>query len=407
MSPLPIERVIAEAHSRGLVTERLPAESKRHRFDKRLLLISGSRCQVIPTRRGHPSAEYPKAEYFPLYLPRTNWPDFLVYVSLVENPTVFYVIPRMEMTKDTGLTPESLEPYREAWDLLGKNGSIDSAEKSFEVLSWQMEAVNKSANEAGLEVELIETKKHRDGRRWPPVIKRRMLIAGRKCALFSSRRLAKDPQKAEYNYVFFGVPKSEWADFVVYIVRIADSAWDLFVIPKKHLTKSTSASLDHPELVRYKNAWSMVTASPESLSTIPPIQWREPSAPAPPTRHSLLLQEAIREAESHQLPASSAEGDVSSHKGVQSFIYVNMRPCQVLRAKVLTRIVGGKNWSYLALARPKSEWPEFFIFQSLQPDENASPKFYIIPRKALNRASSRSLESPWLREYENAWHQLR
>ena len=68
----PIESVIAEAASRGLRVERISVESKREVFDKRRLLIEGQRCQVIPSPIGHPSAEYPQAEYFPLYLQEPN-----------------------------------------------------------------------------------------------------------------------------------------------------------------------------------------------------------------------------------------------------------------------------------------------------------------------------------------------
>src|SRR5258708_18806888 len=102
----PIDFVVAEALSRGLRVERLPTESKRHVFDKRLLMVEGKRCQVIPSRRGYPNAQYPHAEYFPMYLPRTDWPDFLIYVSQTdETRPVFPVVPRVEMSKDTGLSP--------------------------------------------------------------------------------------------------------------------------------------------------------------------------------------------------------------------------------------------------------------------------------------------------------------
>jgi hypothetical protein len=103
----PIELVIAEATARGLRIERVPAQSNRSPVDKRVLLIDGKRCQVIPTRIGHPSPEYPHAEYFPLYLPRGDWPDFLIYVSFTEADPVFRVIPRIVMSKDTGWTPET------------------------------------------------------------------------------------------------------------------------------------------------------------------------------------------------------------------------------------------------------------------------------------------------------------
>src|SRR5258706_5884905 len=214
----PIEFVLNEAKARRLRTERLPSQSRRYDFDRRLLLVEGKRCQVIPSRRGHPSAQYPHAEYFPLYLPRTDWPDFLIYVSLTdETRPIFRVIPRVEMSKDTGLSPESLERYRDAWELLGQD--LPDSEKEFEILSWQLQAVEGSCKNAGLEVEFIKTKKHQDGRRWPPVIKRRILIAGKKCSIFTAARISQDPEKQEYNYAIFKASQEEWPDFQLYVVK--------------------------------------------------------------------------------------------------------------------------------------------------------------------------------------------
>jgi hypothetical protein len=407
MPQRPIDLVIAEATSRGLEIERLPAESGPHTFDKRLLLIEGRRCQAIPSRSGHPNAEYPHAEYFPLYLPRTDWADFLVYVSLTENPPVFYIIPRLEMSKDTGRAPGSLEPYRHAWELLQQDLPSGSSEKSFEVLNWQLQPVTKSAKDAGLVVEYIDTKKHRDAGRWPPVIKRRVIIAGRKCAIFSAARLSQDPEKHQYSYAVFNVPEEKWSEFLLYVVNSADNSWGVFVIPRKHLTSRTSASLDHPELARYKNAWNLLTATRDSLAAIPPIKWTEPKMPPSPTKHAVLLQDTIRQAKSHGLLMDSAEGEVRSFRGVQSFLYVNKKRCQVIQAKVYSISKGDKTWRCVSMNPPKSGWAEFLIFYSMQFDENVGAKLYIIPRKMLARPTSRSLESKWLKKYEEAWHLLR
>jgi hypothetical protein len=273
--PIPIELVVAEASVHGLRVERISVSSKRNIFDKRRLLIEGKRCQVIPSPISHPSAEYPHAEYFPLYLPRTEWPDFLIYLSLNEIHPVFRIIPRAEMSKDTGWAPETLERYREAWNLLSQQPP--ESPKRFETISWQLETIRSLAQNVGLEVEFIKTKKHRGGRRWPPVIKRRVLIAGKKCAVFSATRINKNPEKIQYNYVIFKVPDEEWSDFQLYVVRCVGEPCYVFVIPRGRIEATTSASLDHSELARYKNAWGLLTATSESLAVIPPIVWQEPT----------------------------------------------------------------------------------------------------------------------------------
>ena len=400
----PIDLVMDEVKSKGLRIERLPAQSRRYAFDKRLLLVEGKRCQVIPTRRGHQSAEYPHAEYFPLYLPRGNWPDFLIYVSLDQTRPVFRVVPRAEMSKDTGRSTESLERYRDAWELLRQN--LPASEKEFEILSWQLQTVQESCKNVALDVEFIKTKKHQDGRPWPPVIKRRLLIAGKKCSIFTAARISQDPEKREYNYVIFKASQDKWPEFQLYIVNGAGTSSDIFVVPSNHLTTTTSASLDHSELARYKNAWNLLMQSPEALAAIPPIQWREPTAPPAPTAHFLVLQEAIRKAEGQGLTVRSADGEVTSYNGVQTFLYVSNKRCQVIQSSVVTVTKKQNVFECLPLNPPKSEWAEFLIFYATRADESDDGTFYVIPRKELPFHTSRSLSSKWLKEYQSAWHLL-
>src|SRR5882762_3249050 len=401
----PIDFVVAEALSRGFRVERLTTESKRHAFDKRLLLVEGKRCQVIPSRRGHPNALYPHAEYFPLYLPRNNWPDFLIYVSLHETSPIFRIISRAEMSKDTGWSPESLEPYRDAWELL-QQGVPNSAKKKLEILSWQLQAVKTAAQNADLEVEFIKTKKHQDGRAWPPVIKRRLFIAGKKCSIFTAARISQDPEKREYNYAIFKASNEEWPEFQLYVIKGVGNASDIFVVPRNHLITTTSASLDHPDLARYKNAWNLLIQSSEALAAIPPIQWKGLKIPPAPTKHSLILRQTVRKAESEGLIVGPADGDVTSHKGVQSFLYVSKRRCQVIQSSVITVTKRRNVFEYVPLNPPTSEWAEFLIFYVTRADESNEGTFYIIPRKELPRHTSRSLLSKWLKEYHAAWHLL-
>jgi hypothetical protein len=104
-----------------------------------------------------------------------------------------------------------------------------------------------------------------------------VLIAGKKCAVFSATRINKNPEKLQYNYAVFKVPDEEWPDFQLYVVRCIDEPSYAFVVPRGHIDTTTSASLDHPELARYKGAWGLLTATNEMLAVIPPIRWQEPT----------------------------------------------------------------------------------------------------------------------------------
>jgi hypothetical protein len=400
----PIEYVVSEAQSRGLVVQRIPADSKTLLHDPRLLLIDGWHCQVIPTRLGNNSVAYPQAKYFSLYLPRATWADFLIYVAHKETPQRFYVVPRGKLTKDTGWTPESLAQYQDAWKWL-KPGSQAELKRDFELLSWQLEAVIKMAQGAGKPVELLRTKKGKKGRRWPEIIKRRVLISGRRCAIHTAARLSQDDSKTEYDYVMLKVSADEWAEFHLYVIDTADECFDAFIIPAGHLRSTTSCSLDNPKLVKYTNSWDLLTAAPELIAEMASIEWRSPKPAKSATKHSIILAEVIREAEKHGLIAEPHGSGFAPYSGVQSCVLLSRRRCQVISTKPINNRKGAATTYYVPLNPPKSDWAEFLIFVSRRDSEEA--KYYVVPRSDLLRPTSYSPNSKRLTQYEGAWNLLK
>ncbi len=400
----PIEYVISEAQSRGLVVQRIPVDSKTLRHDPRLLLIDGRPCQVIPTRLGKNSVAYPQAGYFSVYLPRTTWADFLIYVAHKETPKRFYIVPRGKLTKDTGWAPESLAQYQDAWEWL-KPGSQAELKRDFESLSWQLEAVIKLAQGAGKPVELLRTKKGKQGRRWPEIIKRRVLISGRRCAIHTAARLSQDDSKTEHDYVMLKVSADEWAEFHLYVIDTADECFDVFIIPGGHLRSTTSCSLDNPTLVKYTNSWDLLTAAPEVIAEMESIEWRTPKPAKLPTKHSIVLGEIIREAEKHGLIAEPHGSEFTPFKGVQSLVLISKRRCQVIWTNPIST-KGTATTAYVPLNPPKSAWAEFLIFYVPQRDSEEA-KYYVIPRSELPRHTSYSPNSKRLAQYEGAWNLLK
>src|SRR5258706_5083766 len=94
-----INVVVNEAKANGLSVQRLSGYGKV--LDARLLAIEGRVCQVIRTRE-ITDVNYSNAVSVQLYLPRNEFPDFLIYVVQQDGgkPT-FYLLPRGVMTKDT------------------------------------------------------------------------------------------------------------------------------------------------------------------------------------------------------------------------------------------------------------------------------------------------------------------
>jgi hypothetical protein len=52
--------------------------------------------------------------------------------------------------------------------------------------------------------------------------KRRVFVAGKKCAVFSATRISQDPEKREYNYAVFKVSDEDWAEFQLHVVKNGD-----------------------------------------------------------------------------------------------------------------------------------------------------------------------------------------
>ena len=324
--------------------KRIPADSKIRRHDPRLLLIDGRHCQVIPTRRSKNSVTYPQAEYFPLYLPRSTWADFLIYVAHKETPRRVYIVPRGKLTKDTGWAPESLARYQDAWEWL-KPGSQAELKKEFESLSWQLKAVIKLAQGAGKPVELLRTKKSEKCRRRPEIIKRRVLISGRRCSIHTAARLSPDASKSEYDYVILKISADEWAEFHLYVIDTAGECFDVFIIPSGHLRSTTSCSLDNPKLIKYTNSWDLLTTPPELIAEMESIEWRAPKSVKAPTKHSVVLREVIREAEKRGLTVEPHGSGFAAYKGVQSWILISERRCHVTRTKSDQQCEGSRRHS--------------------------------------------------------------
>lgn len=241
---------VDEAVSKGLDVQRV-VSSDRKRWDGRLVLIEHRPCQIVMTRYHVPDPRWPEGISIRLYLPRTDWPDFIIYVTRKTRtqPLEFYVVPRGILSKDTYLSPKTLEKYRDAWNLLSQMPSPDT-ERRFAGLNWQLQDAIDAAKKAGLWSALIRLR----NKRWPYFFQTRLIIAGRKCTLHSLSRLSQNPDNRGYNYVLLRKPKGNPAEFNLYMVRRSPDSSDsgdsaVYVFPHGAIKTSTSISLDNEKLV--------------------------------------------------------------------------------------------------------------------------------------------------------------
>jgi len=254
---LPIDIVIAEAIRLGL---RVEPPSETHPFGPKSgkwILIQGRRCQVIPATVFNSCSDYPETRTAPLYVPRLDWADFMVYVAVPKSPDdskTFYVVPRGALSADTSRALDSvfLQKYMNAWELLRTPHPSQALVRRKKVLSPALKALVMEAKRRNLQVQLLRKEK---GSRNPLMFQHQAYIEGIPCAVMSAT-----PIRGR-QVVVLKRPVNELGAFVVYVVSGAQSNFTaFFVIPTGEVKKTTTRSLTSPWLEPYREAWHLLAA---------------------------------------------------------------------------------------------------------------------------------------------------
>jgi hypothetical protein len=424
---VPVNEVITEVRANGLSVQRVSGYGKV--LDARLLAVEGRLCQIIRTREVIDS-HYPNAVYAPLYLPRTKFADFLIYVAFPSSsPPRFYVVPRGAMTKDTAWSLESLEQYRDAWQVFKQPITTGQTERRFTILNWQLQTIIDAAKQASLEVTLIGLKKRTP---WPTFVQRRAIVDGRKCAVYSCTRLSPDPTVPRYNFVFLRTPTNKWAEFQLCIVKDGPSEYQIYVIPRGAIQEQTTASLDNPDLQSYKSNWKLLSAPPTDLESIAPIEWRpkliwptkelpiewrtridrlekdfpvelRPKITRPKKAPPEALAKTMLEAQSHGLSVELLTQREAGGYLRNKCLYISQKLCQIIQAVSVTS--GKYKGRYVPLnGEAPEEWADFVVFFVPPGIDGEAPAFYVIPRARLIEDSI--VLPTWIRDYKDAWHLL-
>ena len=245
--------VVTEARSRDLLVSFGDAPSE---IPWKYLHIAGRPCQVSRTSLFHTSDEYVEATAIPIYLPRTSFADFVIYVPMNLETADFYVVPRGALSKDTSLTPATLEQYKNAWHLLSQVSSDMMMRRSNHV-SWQLQSVILAAESRGLKFELIRSAKaKRRHKNLRTFLQRRLVIEGKRCSIYSASEVPQ-PKGKECPVVVVKAPRDSWPEFQLYLTKSGVT----YVVPRGHIRRTTTLSLNSPALVPYENAWHLLTSN--------------------------------------------------------------------------------------------------------------------------------------------------
>lgn len=239
--------VVAETVSKGLKVERI-IFSNQKRWHGRCVEIERKPCQIVRARYAPPNPLSPKANSIRIYLPRTEWPDFVIYVVRhreKQQPPEYYIVPRGVLSKDTGMCPSSLTEYRDAWHLLRDKLPAKFTDRRFAGMNWQLQAAIAAAERAGLEVNLVSRGSPRP---LLPYCQTRLIVAGRRCIVRSLN--------INSGYAAVQRAKGDWGEFQLYV--LPDSK-EVYVIPSVSMKVSTLVSLQNERLKAFLNKWDLLT----------------------------------------------------------------------------------------------------------------------------------------------------
>jgi hypothetical protein len=160
-----IDVIAHEAQARGLTCERADV---RRGLRNKCVRIAGYACQIVPMQLYLTGKNSDLVDHC-LYLTRSDWPDFIIYVFASRNETSqFFIVPRGEISKETSVCALNnwLFKYENAWMLLSPGIERARLARRFEPdTPWKLQVAIRRAKALGLDVRL-------ERRNWHPGISR-------------------------------------------------------------------------------------------------------------------------------------------------------------------------------------------------------------------------------------------
>ena len=224
--------------------------------DQRTAYIDGRPCQAIKSKWFE---NYPGCRAMTMYMPRNNFADFLIYVP--DGQDLLYIVPRGTVAQNTGRSESALEAYKNAWHLL-KETTPALFERRAEALSKQLRRVTEEAKKRSLPYDLIPLKGDKGKRDYRNYKQRRILIKGRKCAIFTVSLFSSNANHV-WDGAVFKTTRDTWPEIFLYILDD-----DIYVVPRTQFPHDSSLSLDSSRIYDFRNAWCV-------LDGVDPTSWKE------------------------------------------------------------------------------------------------------------------------------------
>jgi hypothetical protein len=213
----------------------------------RNLFLNRRPCRVMPAR-WFADVDHPQCKALTLYIPRTKFVDFLLYV--LRGTEEVYVIPRGLLEYNTTWSEPKLTTYRHAWHLL--------QETSPELFGWRFAHLRPwlrrmiSGFEArDIPYQLVRSEKGKKLTKGRIYLQRRLLVNGRRCAIYTPKYI--ESATAHSPVVIFKTATDPWTEFMLYLLDD-----DSYLVLRKELPWTTTLTLSTPRIRDFKNNWDML-----------------------------------------------------------------------------------------------------------------------------------------------------
>jgi hypothetical protein len=218
-----------------------------------------------------------------------------------------------------------------------------------------------------------------------------LLIEEKPCQVLRTRNHISNPASPQAVSIPLHVPRSDWADFIIYVVRPRrDDGFGYYVVPRGALSKNTSFASE--SLESYRDAWDSLRHLVDPKLTerrFTVLNWQ--------------VGAVVRSATEAGLDVVLIRGRKRWPIFLQTRVLIAGRRCALHSFSRVSNNPNQRNFNYVALRALKENWPEFQLYVLRQENEYLT---YIIPRDAVKKDTSLSTENPRLLFYRNNWNLL-
>jgi hypothetical protein len=215
-----------------------------------------------------------------------------------------------------------------------------------------------------------------------------LLIQGRKCQVSQTRLTRTHPKYPHSKAIGLYLPRVSWPDFIVYVTmpQTVEDKPAFYVVPRGAISKDTTWLID--ALSTHKDNWHQLLEIQGAKELKRKFRYLTPPL-------KTVIAEALYKNFSVKLVKKAGRQRLLWF--YQHRILIDGVKCIVMST---SRV--GKVSDVISVRRPTGYWSSFVIYVAKDITNNGN-MFFIIPASEVPETTTRSLKSPSMARYLNAW----